>query len=158
MSHRQCGGTAHTRRAYCCVRPVRWDCSEQVHCLSLRSIRVRLMRMRSRCRSRAEQPAAFTLVEDTAWTRLLFRLLCARDDCPLAATQLVDVLGATEFLPARQSSSDAFAQLCTAVPSACVDILDAICGADDENFNLTRLPEYFVNTPAGKGSPSQPNQ
>ncbi len=66
------------------------------------------------------------------------------------AMQLVDALGATEFLPSRQSSSDAFAQLCAAVPSACVDVLDAICGADDENFNLTRLPEYFVNTPAGE--------
>ena len=71
-------------------------------------------------------------------------------DITLYITQLVGVLGATEFLPARQSSSDAFGQLCAAVPSACVDILDAICGADDENFNLTRLPEYFVNTPAGE--------
>ena len=33
--------------------------------------------------------------------------------------------------------------------AACVDILDAICGADDANLNFTRLPEYFVNTPAG---------
>ena len=64
--------------------------------------------------------------------------------------QLVDALGATEFLPARQSSSDAFWRLCAAAPAACVDILDAICGADDANFNLTRLPEYFVNTPAGE--------
>ena len=67
-------------------------------------------------------------------------------------SQLVHALGAAEFLPARQSASDAFAQLCAAVPSACVDILDAICGADDENFNLTRLPEYFVNTPAGEAA------
>ena len=63
----------------------------------------------------------------------------------------------TEFLPARQSSSDAFAQLCAAVPSACVNILDAICGADDENFNLTRLPEYLVNTPAGEGLDRSPH-
>ena len=64
------------------------------------------------------------------------------------------VFGATEFLPARRSSSDAFGRLCAAVPAACVDVLEAICGADDENFNLTRLPEYFVNTPAGEGPDS----
>ena len=63
--------------------------------------------------------------------------------------QMFERLGAKEFLPQRKAASDLYGQMCTRAPTFCLQALEAICGYNDANMNLTRLPLYFSYTPAG---------
>jgi hypothetical protein len=64
--------------------------------------------------------------------------------------QVFKVLGAKEFLPARKVTIDIFGEICTVMPFACVNVIDAICGYNERNINETRLPIYLSYSPAGR--------
>ena len=70
---------------------------------------------------------------------------------PLACKphQLVNLLGASEFLPSEKAAADLFGQVCRATPLACASVITAICGFNPDNVNLTRLPEYIQYAPSG---------
>lgn len=63
--------------------------------------------------------------------------------------QIFERLGAKEFLPQRKAASDLYGQMCKRAPTFCLQALESICGYNDANMNLTRLPLYFSYTPAG---------
>ena len=67
----------------------------------------------------------------------------------MQADQLFDLLGRYEILPARKTTADIFGQVCRASPLACVSILTAICGFNENNLNMTRLPIYVEYAPSG---------
>ena len=67
----------------------------------------------------------------------------------LQADQLFNMLGEHEFLPATKSTSDIFGQVCKASPLACLSIITAICGFNENNLNVTRLPTYVAYAPSG---------
>lgn len=67
----------------------------------------------------------------------------------LHTDQLFDLLGQHEFLPARKATADIFEEVCRASPLTCVSVLTAICGFNEQNLNLTRLPTYVAYAPSG---------
>lgn len=69
--------------------------------------------------------------------------------------QIFERLGAKEFLPQRRAASDIYGQICQRTPTYCLQAIESICGYNDVNINLTRLPLYLSYTPAGKTLPLQ---
>lgn len=67
----------------------------------------------------------------------------------LQADQLFNLLGEHEFLPARKATADIFGDVCRASPLACLSVITAICGFNQDNLNTTRLPTYVAYAPSG---------
>jgi pimeloyl-ACP methyl ester carboxylesterase len=67
----------------------------------------------------------------------------------LEIDQLAALVGAREFLPSRRAASDVFGALCSAAPPACQSVLTLLCGYNEDNLNLTRLPTYLAYAPSG---------
>jgi len=67
----------------------------------------------------------------------------------LHSDELFDLLGQHEFLPARKSTADIFSEVCKTSPLTCVSVITAICGFNEHNLNLTRLPTYVSYAPSG---------
>lgn len=63
--------------------------------------------------------------------------------------QMFELLGAKEFLPQRRAASDLYGKMCAQAPTFCLQAIEAICGYNDANINITRLPSYLSYTPAG---------
>lgn len=67
----------------------------------------------------------------------------------MQADQIFDMMGQHEFLPARKATADIFEAVCQRQPSACASIITAICGFNENNINMTRLPLYVEYAPSG---------
>lgn len=67
----------------------------------------------------------------------------------LQADQMFEKLGSKEFLPQRRAASDLYGKMCSQTPTFCLQAIEAVCGYNDANINLTRLPLYLTYTPAG---------
>lgn len=63
--------------------------------------------------------------------------------------QMFELLGAKEFLPQRRAASDLYGKMCAQAPTFCLQAIEAVCGYNDANINVTRLPLYLSYTPAG---------
>ena len=63
---------------------------------------------------------------------------------------MFEKLGTKEFLPQRRAASDLYGRMCTETPTFCLQAIEAICGYNDANINITRLPLYLSYTPAGQ--------
>ncbi|KAL3137660.1 hypothetical protein ABBQ38_004935 [Trebouxia sp. C0009 RCD-2024] len=63
--------------------------------------------------------------------------------------RMFELLGAKEFLPQRRAASDLYGKMCAQAPTFCLQAIEAICGYNDANINITRLPLYLSYTPAG---------
>ena len=85
-------------------------------------------------------PAAFVRYTDSIPLLILAQL---------HSDELFEFLGQHEFFPARKATADIFGQVCRASALACVSILTAICGFNEHNLNLTRLPVYVEYAPSG---------
>lgn len=67
----------------------------------------------------------------------------------MQADQIFNMMGQHEFLPARKATADIFEAVCERQPSACASIITAICGFNENNINMTRLPLYVEYAPSG---------
>lgn len=63
---------------------------------------------------------------------------------------MFEKLGTKEFLPQRRAASDLYGRMCSETPTFCLQAIEAICGYNDANINITRLPLYLTYTPAGQ--------
>lgn len=66
---------------------------------------------------------------------------------------MFELLGAREFLPQRRAASDLYGKMCAQAPTFCLQAIEAVCGYNDANINITRLPLYLSYTPAGAPLP-----
>ena len=80
-------------------------------------------------------------------------MFCTCSSC-CASVQMFELLGAKEFLPQRRAASDLYGKMCIQTPTFCLQAIEAICGYNDANINMTRLPLYLTYTPAGQLLPS----
>lgn len=67
----------------------------------------------------------------------------------LHSDELFNMLGQHEFLPGNKVTADIFEQVCRVSPLTCMSVLTAICGFNENNLNLTRLPLYVEFAPSG---------
>lgn len=67
----------------------------------------------------------------------------------LHSDELFNMMGQHEFLPASKVTADIFEEVCRVSPLACMSVLTAICGFNQNNLNLTRLPLYVDFAPSG---------
>ncbi|KIY93101.1 triacylglycerol lipase [Monoraphidium neglectum] len=63
--------------------------------------------------------------------------------------QVFTLLGIREFLPSSEILSRLDGSLCRFEPHLCVNLLAMICGYNDANVDVNRLPVYLNYTPSG---------
>ncbi|XP_041453357.1 gastric triacylglycerol lipase-like [Lytechinus variegatus] len=62
---------------------------------------------------------------------------------------LFEILGEGEFMPSNEFVKWLAKDMCTVDKTLCSNVLFVICGFDEKNLNMTRLPVYVTHDPAG---------